>query len=95
MISRNFWYARLDSNQRPSESESDALSNCATGAYQNDMNLWESAIFQNGQIVVNGEGIFPLHWLEATDCNGLRRFAADRAWNVGVWRAIQLRHGRI
>ena len=30
-----FWYARLDSNQRPSESESDALSNCATGAYIN------------------------------------------------------------
>ena len=29
------WYARLDSNQRPSESESDALSNCATGAYLN------------------------------------------------------------
>ena len=27
------WYARLDSNQRPSESESDALSNCATGAF--------------------------------------------------------------
>ena len=74
-----FWYARLDSNQRPSESESDALSNCATGAYQNDMNLWGSAIFQNsGQIVVNGEGNFPLHWLEATDCKGLRRFAADR-----------------
>ena len=79
MISRNFWYARLDSNQRPSESESDALSNCATGAYQNGMNLWGSAIFQNsGQIVVNGEGNFPLHWLEATDCKGLRRFAADR-----------------
>ena len=28
-----YWYARLDSNQRPSESESDALSNCATGAF--------------------------------------------------------------
>ena len=27
-----FWYARLDSNQRPSESESDALSSWATGA---------------------------------------------------------------
>ena len=32
----SFWYARLDSNQRPSESESDALSNCATGAYVTD-----------------------------------------------------------
>ena len=31
------WYARLDSNQRPSESESDALSNCATGAYTNHL----------------------------------------------------------
>ena|GEM_PF-5101011 len=28
----HFWYARLDSNQRPFESESNALSNCATGA---------------------------------------------------------------
>ena len=27
------WYARLDLNQRPSESESDTLSNWATGAY--------------------------------------------------------------
>ena len=27
------WYARLDSNQRPLESESNALSNWATGAY--------------------------------------------------------------
>ena len=73
------WYARLDSNQRPSESESDALSNCATGAYQNGMKLWGSAIFQNsGQIVVNGGRYFPLRWLEATDCKGLRRFAADR-----------------
>ncbi len=27
------WYARLDSNQRPCESESHALSICATGAY--------------------------------------------------------------
>ena len=27
----SFWYARLESNQRPSESESDALSNWATG----------------------------------------------------------------
>ena len=73
------WYARLDSNQRPSESESDALSNCATGAYQNSMNLWGISIFENsGQIVVNGGENFPLHWLEATDFNGLRRFAADR-----------------
>ena len=27
-----FWYARRDSNPQPSEPESDALSNCATGA---------------------------------------------------------------
>ena len=27
------WYARQDSNLRPSESESDALSSCATGTY--------------------------------------------------------------
>ena len=39
----SFWYARLDSNQRPSESESDALSNCATGAYQS---LWQDALYQ-------------------------------------------------
>ena len=28
---RRFWPARRDSNTRPSESESDALSDCATG----------------------------------------------------------------
>ncbi len=33
MKDSGLWYARLDSNQRPSESESDALSNCATGAF--------------------------------------------------------------
>ena len=30
---RSFWYARLDSNQWPTESESVTLSNWATGAY--------------------------------------------------------------
>ena len=30
----NFWPARKDSNLRPSESESDALSSCATGRYR-------------------------------------------------------------
>lgn len=31
MISRNFWYARHDSNVRPTESESVTLSSWATG----------------------------------------------------------------
>ena len=45
------WYARLGSNQRPSESESDALSNCATGAYLicNDrMAVWYHSISFGG-----------------------------------------------
>ena len=42
MISRNFWYARLDSNQRPSESElsgHQAANRCGT------MFWWELHIF--------------------------------------------------
>ena len=32
------WYARRDSNPQPSEPESDALSNCATGARNASLN---------------------------------------------------------
>ena len=36
------WYARRDSNPQPSEPESDALSNCATGAFLNVPDYYSS-----------------------------------------------------
>ena len=38
----SFWYARRDSNPQPSEPESDALSNCATGAFLNVPDYYSS-----------------------------------------------------
>ena len=44
------WYARCDSNARPSESESDTLSSWATGAYAKQCNeIYYTSVFHKKQ----------------------------------------------
>ena len=73
-----FWYARLDSNQRPSESESDALSNWATGTYL------VLGFCDSRQIVVNDHSFFLCHSRKRRRGKALRHISTGNAWNVGV-----------
>ena len=90
-----FWCARLDSNQRPSGSEPNALSNWATDAH-----LWKPS--------EDGFQLFSYKWSNSSQAttkprdampkNGfVMRFFGCARWGVGVVgaeRSIQLSYGR-
>ena len=84
-----FWYAWLDSNQRPLESESNALSNWATGAYL------VVGFCDSRQIVVNDHAFFLCRSRKRRCGKALRHISTGDAWNVGVCHSIQLSYGRI
>ena len=83
------WYARLDSNQRPTESESVTLSNWATGAY------WVVGFCDSRQIVVNDHAFFLCRSRKRRCGKALRHISTGDTWNVGVWHSIQLSYGHI
>ena len=83
------WYARLESNQRPLESESNALSIWATGAYL------VVGFCDSRQIVVNDHVFFLCRSRKRRCGKALRHISTGNAWNVGVCHSIQLSYGRI
>ena len=75
------WYARRDSNPQPSEPESDALSNCATGAYQTQ--LFKLLNYYSNLFRVCKEEILQKLQLDEKRLNGPRPSAGDGGPGAG------------
>jgi hypothetical protein len=89
------WCARLDSNQRPSGSEPNALSNWATDAHlwkpsEDGFQLFSYKWSNSSQTTIKPENAMPKNGF-------VMRFFGCARWSVGVVgaeRSIQLSYGR-